>query len=219
MDIFLDESGDLGFNFSFPRTTKYFVISAIIVPDGHVLNFETEISRKISRLKKHHDIPKIQELKAYHSNDRIFMGVIDIMCSQPIEIHSIILNKIRVDGSLHHNTQIIYNYLCGILLTPILIENANVRLVIDPRSAETARPMALPEYLETKAFETLVSQERFGELGNLNLAIARPESTNCHGLQFADFAANATFKAYERENWSMRRRLTRKITREEKWFF
>lgn len=219
MDIFLDESGDLGFNFELRGTSKYFVISTIIIDKENAPSFRTSIRRKLIKLKKRHKIPKSKEVKAYHASEQFFMGMTDLICRQPIKIHSIILKKENTFGRLRDNTQIIYNYLCGILLSTVLMEQTEVRLVLDPRSAETVRPLALPEYLETKVLEGLVSDNRHGEIGRLNLSIERPESSQCPELQVVDFVANATFRAFERNNWTMRSRLNRKVVREERWFF
>ena len=93
--IYLDESGDLGFN---KGSSKYFVISFIAMDTKTNLI----LKRKIKKVKKRHKIGKDVEIKANKSNHSLRVDVLKEICSLPIEIYSITTKKQGINKSLRY---------------------------------------------------------------------------------------------------------------------
>jgi hypothetical protein len=116
--IYLDESGDLGFG---PRSSKYFVLAAIIIRDAE------PVSRCIKRIRQQ-KLPKkyktIPELKFHNSSQTIRTHVLDCVTRTDTHIAYVVLRKHQVYERLKDNQSTLYNYICGSLITKIVTTNS-----------------------------------------------------------------------------------------------
>ena len=186
--IYLDESGDLGFN---KGSSKYFVIFFI------AMNTKTNLvlKRNIIKVKEKHKIGKDIEIKANKSNHSLRVDVLKEICSLPIEIYSITTKKQGINKSLRKDTNIFYNYMVNLILVPYIERSkiSNLCLIADLRINKVSKGMRFGDYLKYKLFFE-------NSLYNVKLDIEYLDSLTSYGLQAVDFIANSIFKSYEQAN-------------------
>ena len=181
--LYLDESGDLGFG---EGASDHFVIAAVCVDRGK----QDHLKRLIRRFKASRSIPHSVELKASTSRaaDR------DILCRKLAEltcsVHYIVVNKSKVKTELRRDTNILYNYVTGLMLAPMLRLLRQARVEMDRRTIKVASGNSLSEYLRIKLWCEMNAP--------VNVTLSFPDSRESLGIQVADFVANAVFRKYER---------------------
>ncbi|OPX78359.1 MAG: hypothetical protein A4E45_01369 [Methanosaeta sp. PtaB.Bin039] len=112
--IYLDESGDLGFG---PRSSKYFVLAAIIAREpGNVQRCVKRV-RQQKLKKKYKTIP---ELKFHNSSQTIRDRVLKCVAATDTDIAYVVLRKHQVFERLKNKQSILYNYLSGSLVAKII---------------------------------------------------------------------------------------------------
>ena len=140
--IFLDESGDLGFDFKKKKTSKFFIVTCLF----------TESKAPIEKIvKKTHS-----ELKLKHKRR---FGVLHAVKEKPITrqrllkrlsekdcfIMTIYLNKNKVYTRLQDEKQVLYNYVTNILLDRVYtkriipIRMKNIELIASRRETNKKR--------------------------------------------------------------------------------
>lgn len=113
MDIYIDESGDIGLG---PKSSPFFVIAALII------NKPPEIKRCFAKIrrnrlkKKYRDVP---ELKFNNSNAVIKRRVLECLSVSDMEFWCSVLRKKDLYQYLRDTPQIVYNYLTGSLIAHI----------------------------------------------------------------------------------------------------
>lgn len=138
MFIFLDESGDLGFDFAKPKTSRYFVITLLVCHDKSAQDeFRRAVSRtlknKLNRKKSGGRI--VQELKGTATTMAVKRYFYRQLPEDGWDIYSVTLNKGRVDEHLRTRTgkKKLYNFLARFILERVMFpEDApHVSLVVD----------------------------------------------------------------------------------------
>ena len=205
--IYLDESGDLGFN---KGSSKYFVISFIAMDTKTNLI----LKRKIKKVKKRHKIGKDVEIKANKSNHSLRVDVLKEICSLPIEIYSITTKKQGINKSLRKDTNIFYNYMVNLILVPYIEESkiSNLCLIADSRINKVSKGMRFGDYLKYKVFFE-------NNLYKIKLDIKYLDSLTSYGLQAVDFITNSIFKSYEQANDRYYKALRGRIIRDNRLYF
>lgn len=191
--LYLDESGDLGFDFVNKKPSKFFTVSVLALSSRHanrqlIKQVKTVLKRKLKVSAK----KPIVELKASKTTldiKRYFYGrVKDIKFG----IYSITLNKKKVYERLIQNKPRVYNYIARKVLDEIPFEKNNgarVELILD-------KCMAKPEIRE---FNTYIRRELESRLPpTVPLDISHLLSHENYGLQAADLFCYGVFQKYER---------------------
>lgn len=138
MFIFLDESGDLGFDFTKQKTTKYFVITVLALDNISVQDeFRKAVRRtlknKLNRKKNKKRI--VHELKGTNTALSIKEYFYRQLPPDGWHIYSLTLNKARTKPHLQTKTgrKKLYNFLSRVLLEKVVFpQNARVvNLAID----------------------------------------------------------------------------------------
>lgn len=141
ISIFLDESGDLGFDFSKNKTSKVFVLNLLVCADLQALaSFKHAVRRtlknKVKQKKKNKDEC---ELKASKTSLEVKKYFFKQLPQTGWGIYSYILNKNRVYDYLKtpQNKHRLYNFISGKLLGKISFgkNTGTVNLVIDRSKA------------------------------------------------------------------------------------
>ncbi len=205
--IYLDESGDLGFN---KGSSKYFVISLITMnPETNLL-----LKRKIIKVKKIYNIGKNIEIKGNKSSYSLRMNILKEICSLPIDIYSITTKKYGINKALRKDTNIFYNYMVNLILVPFIekTKHNNICLIADNRINKVSKGMRFGDYLKYKLFFEK-------SLYNIKLKIDYYDSMTSYGLQAVDFVSNSIFKSYEQGNKIYVRALERNIIQNKKLYF
>jgi len=195
MFIYLDESGDLGFDYSKKKTTKKFVVTLLVCNSAQARKaFEKAVRRtlknKLNRGKKKSRI--VTELKGTKTTlpvKEYFFRHID---NDDWGIYTLALNKRRVNANLRTKPgrQKLYNFLSRFLLEklPLADVTSNVEMVVD-RSKNRA---------EIKDFNLYLGNQLQAMLPlNTAFHIAHQYSTETAGLQAVDLFCWGIFRKHE----------------------
>ncbi|MBI5220448.1 MAG: DUF3800 domain-containing protein [Candidatus Liptonbacteria bacterium] len=188
--IFLDESGDSGFNFAKKRTTKYFLITALFVAHkGPVEKIVRKVRRALAgRERKRH----VGVLHAHYESPKVRTQTLSLLAEKDVSILCIYLNKRRVYTNLQAEQDVLYNYVTNILLDRIyrkklLPVNEPITLVASRRQTN--------KFLNENFKWYLAQQTERNHALRLTAEIksTREEAS----LQIVDFASWAIFRKYE----------------------
>jgi len=193
--IFLDESGDLGFNFLKTKTSKYFVISFLFIENKNHL--EKIVKRTFRRLrynnKKHTGI-----LHCYKEHPKTRIKLLSLVNElNDLSIISIYLNKKKVYTKLQDEKHVLYNYVTNILLdrlyTKKLISTKNkVYLIASKRETNKFLNSNFKTYLENQ-----VSKNH-----HLDLEVLIRNCREEKSLQVVDFISWTIFRMLEHRDKS-----------------
>lgn len=202
--IYLDESGDLGFN---KKSSKWFIFTIAIVSTPRSLE---HVIKKIWRpLKEKHK--RLGELHAYYANDitrrRMLKQLNEI---DDLKILCVILNKQKVYADLKNKKNYLYNYTADILLDRLHTKgmfgpNEPIHLFVDRKDTKKRLRENFINYLTDS-----MQKRRDG--------IFRLEFHSSHEnkpLQAVDFISWAIFRKYERDEFEFYEIIKSKITDEQ----
>ena len=195
MFIYLDESGDLGFDFQKKKTTKKFIITLLVYnSDAARKEIDKAVKRtlknKLHRKKKKARI--VSELKGTSTAIGIKKYFFRHINNDQWSLYSLILNKSRVEK--HLRTRIgkkkLYNFLSRFLMEHLNLSNVqrNVELIVD-RCKNKEEVKDFNQYLVNQ-LEALLPL-------NTNLNIAHLTSLESTGLQAVDLFSWGIFRKHE----------------------
>lgn len=184
MFIYLDESGDLGFDFSKPKTSRYFVITLLVchskqVQDGFRSAVTRTLKNKLNHKKSNYRM--VEELKGSKTTLTIKQYFAKQLPAQGWDIYSVTLNKSRVQENLRSRTgkKKPYNFLAHFILekVPFAEDVPMVSLIVDRCKNKE----------EIKDFNTYMANQLEALLPlNARLAIDHLSSDENAGLQAVD---------------------------------
>jgi len=209
--IFMDESGDLGFNFRKKKTSRYFVITFLSVANKAPI--ERIVKKTFQRFslkdRKHH--PGVLHCHKELSSTRL--KVLRSLNEKDVRILSIYLNKSKVYTKLHDEKQVLYNYVTNILLDRIyskkLIPSEGTIHLIASR-CETNK--FFNENFKNYLKRNLSLYHRL----HLDVQIKTPGEEK--GLQVTDFACWAIFRKREHGDDSYWKIIKEKVIEESPLF-
>ena len=193
MNLYLDESGDLGWTLDKPNrfggSSKYITITGILISESD----EKYISRFISHIyKKYRLTPKIEKKGANFIPDhsRFISSQLNkvINKSESFRIISITVSKENVNEALRRDKNIFYNYVLGLLIKGHVIECESIKIVIDKRTIKVSHGQSFPDYIKTQIW---------GEGHNIDIDCEFVESDTNKMIWFADWFANFVWRYYE----------------------
>ncbi len=136
--IYLDESGCLGFDFSKKGTSKYFIVTLLVISSKTTLKiFKKAVNRtiknKIAKGKKIKARKINIELKGYKTDLSVKKYFWKQTKSCNFQIYTLALEKQTVHKELRKNKSRLYNYLSQLLLEKVDFKNAknSVNLIFD----------------------------------------------------------------------------------------
>jgi hypothetical protein len=180
LDIFLDESGDLGWS---TGSSRHLVIATVCTRQRRRLR------KMLRRVKVSNGVPLGRELKASRASSKFRRELLNALSADPqCYCRAIVIHKPNVVPKLR-TSNVLYNYAAGLLLAPHIRGLSRVNLCVDPRELKVDAPFTFDEYLRVKLYAEMHSE--------VELTIDRPESSASPGLQVADFLANAVFRHFE----------------------
>lgn len=133
MYIYLDESGDLGFNFNNKRTPRYFVITILLCNNEDTLSRISRAVKKTLRNKLQSKIKRPKELKGGETTlaiKKYFLASIDYINNW--YLYAIIIDKHKIVKNVFPIPTVhrLYNYISRELLKYVSFNNAHDRLVL-----------------------------------------------------------------------------------------
>lgn len=192
MVIFLDESGDLGFDFTKAKTTKKFVITLLVCEtkdsiDGFKKAVRRTLKNKLNQ-KKH----KISELKGTKTTIAVKEYFYRQIPCDGWQIYTVVLNKRRVFDELQktRSKKKLYNFLARFILEQIDLTS--------PGAAVTLVTDRCKNREEIKDFNNYLANQLDALLPlNVPLNIYHELSHEDTGLQAVDLFCWGIFRKYE----------------------
>jgi hypothetical protein len=192
--IYLDESGDLGWNFSAPHrqggSSRYLTIASLCVSPE-----KKHLPKRVVRglYDKFGWSPATEKKWAQmNANERTeFANAAKKMCDKHGEIqpHAIVVKKENVENHIRADANKLYNYMIGLSLTEVMALHDRVTLVPDPRSIKVESGNSLHDYLQIQLW--------FVRKAKTVLRTMPEDSKHCLGLQFVDMFAGLVQSRFE----------------------
>ena len=193
MFIYLDESGDLGFDFGKPKTSKKFVITLLVCRNQEAQRkFQKAVRRTLRKKLNKKRRGQVTELKGTRTTLAIKQYFFRGVTEGSWQIYSVVLNKERVYSYLQSKDSKpkLYNFLTRFLLEKLPLRQtfANVRLVVD-RSKNRREIRDFNQYLRNQ-IEGLLPL-------NTGFQVEHRSSQEDPCLQSADLFCWGIFRKYE----------------------
>ena len=197
--LYLDESGDLGFDFISKKPSRYFTVTILAVSSYSGNKAITKAVIKTLKRKLNKKINKkriIHELKGSETNFEVKRYLYEQLQGIEFGIYSITLNKRREYSHLAMKKSHVYNYIARSVLDRIPFEQApeRVYLIIDKSKSKP----------EIKEFNRYIMEQLQGRLNpRIPLDIMHVKSVENKGIQTADMFSWGIFRQYEKKdtNW------------------
>jgi hypothetical protein len=187
--ILLDESGDLGFDFSKKKTTRFFVITILFTRSKRPIEKCVRLVHRSLRekYKKIHNVLHATKEEPI-TRQRMLRKLVEKECT----LMTIYLNKKRVYTRLQNEKVILYNYVTNILFDRIMTKRLvsitePIHLIASKRETN--------KFLNENFRSYLKSQLRNIHKLDLHIEIKRPAEEK--SLQAVDFASWAIFRKLE----------------------
>lgn len=209
--IFLDESGDLGFNFNNKKTSKYFVICCLFV------NKERPISKIVNKIFSGFSKKEIKNhsgtLHAFKERPSTRQKLLKLLNEKDISIISIYLNKSKVYTKLQDEKHVLYNYVTNILLDRIYTKkliptNNPIELIASRRETN--------KFLNDNFCDYLSNQISENHKLKITIRIKTPQESKC--LQVVDCVCWSIFRKREWRDESYANLIKSKIVEESPLF-
>ena len=209
--IFLDESGDLGFDFDKRGTSKYFVVTLLFLDDGKsgvekvVKKTHAELAAKFRR--------RIGVLHAVKEKAVTRQRLLKRLAEKDCAIMAIYLNKRKVFTRLQDEKQVLYNYVTNILLDRIFVK----KIVSPEKPIElVASRRETNKFLNENFKDYLQRQVKNKHRGIMRVSIKTPAEEK--SLQAVDFVSWSFFRKYERSDDSYYKIFKRRVVEESPLF-
>ena len=194
--LYLDESGDLGFDLVNKRSSKYFTICILLLKNTEskrkiTKNVERTLRKKINPKNKRNRI--VQELKGTSTKIEIKKYFFNKIKDLEFYIYSITLNKIRVYDYLVRDKSRIYNWIVRLLLDSVDFTEVQNRifLIIDKSKSR-------PQIVE---FNQYIYRQLMTKVDpKIPLEIKHKDSCSDYGLSAVDLFSWGIFRKYERKD-------------------
>lgn len=201
MYIFLDESGDMGFDFSSKNPSKMFIITLMICDDDITLGKIKKSVNRTRRKKLGKNKGSSQELKGSKTHISVKEYFLEKMPESGWRLYCVALNKQRVFPELTTTEakEKFYNFLSNFLLQKLRIPETinSVSLIVD-RSKSSKGIQDFNGYISRKIREIIPPKA--------SLYINHESSIDNPALQAVDLFSWGFFRMYERDDsdWYLR---------------
>lgn len=203
MTIYLDESGDLGFE---SGGSDYFVITFIAVEN------KTVLKRAVRKVRRKHRLPQGIELKGSGTSSKIKKDLLKRLTKLDFSVYTIVMKKANVYPRLRQDTNILYNYVAGLIMVPYIKKQNYVSIVADRRIVSVTSGFKLNEYLIYKVWYELRA--------DVEMHIQHEDSKWAYGIQAVDVVCNSRiFRKYESGDERFYNLISGKIKEEQQLFF
>ncbi|WP_215880413.1 DUF3800 domain-containing protein [Acidithiobacillus albertensis] len=201
--IYLDESGDLGWQFDYPPgrggSSRYLVIAALVTPpekDGVtercIRGLYGSRGWSSAREKKWSEMTRT-------GRNAFTEAALAIANNHPeISYHAIVVEKCNVQNHIRADANKLYNYMTRLLLLDVMAAHDRVTFVPDPRSIKVQSGNSLHDYLQTELW--------FTKSVETVLETNPRDSKHCRNLQFVDMLAGVVAAKYEQgiaDHWDI----------------
>jgi hypothetical protein len=188
--LYLDESGDLGFDFFARQPSKYFTVTILAVQGVENNRVLLKAVKKAIKRK----LPRGQmELKGAKDSISVKKYFYSLAEDIPFEIYAVTLNKRRVYESLAKQRDRVYNFIARNVLDKIPVESASTRIAVIIDKSKSRK--------EIREFNEYIVRHVKGRIDpRVPLDIGHWASHENAGLQAVDAFSWGIFRKYERED-------------------
>ena len=195
MIIFLDESGDLGFDFAKPKTSRKFVITLLVCQNRDATDcLRKAVSRTLKNKLNHKKGGRtVQELKGTESSLEVKQYFYRQLRRAGWQLYTVVLNKVRVNEDLRRpdTKKKLYNFLARFILEKIDLNSAAPAVTLVTDRCKNRE--------EIRDFNTYVANQLEALLPlNVPLNIYHERSHDNQGLQAVDLFCWGIFRKYEK---------------------
>ncbi|HEX9757097.1 MAG TPA: DUF3800 domain-containing protein [Nitrospiria bacterium] len=189
--LYLDESGDLGFDFFGKRPSRFFTV-AIMAVDG------IEENRKIIKavrktIRRKFPIKRDVELKGVRTRIEIKQYFYSLIRPVRFSIYALTLNKRRVYDELATQKDRVYNFISRKVLDQFPFEDAETRIQLYLDRCKSK--------LEVREFNSYLERQLKSRIDpRVPLSIDHADSSDNPGLQVIDLFAWGIFRKYEKKD-------------------
>ena len=192
--LYLDESGDLGFDFVNKKPSKFFTITILAVSSDERNKALISATKKVIRKKLNpKNKNKIHELKGSQTTLEIKKYFYKQVKEIKFGIYSITLNKKRLYDDLSRNKDRVYNFIARQVIDQIPFEKFNdnaIDLIVD-------RSKGKPEISDFNGY--IKGQLEAKITPKIPINIRHLKSHENHGLQACDLFSHGIFLKHERD--------------------
>lgn len=186
--IYVDESGDLGWNFDLPYrhggSSRYLTIAATLVSNENKHHPKRLIKSLYKRLGISVSNNEVKWAKIKEP-DRVWvadeMMKLKVKLGQDLSLMSITVRKENVLQHIRSDSNKLYNYMMNLLLSKEMAKHTVVSLIPDQRSIKVSSGDSMHDYLQTQLWFELKAATQ--------LETQPLDSSKCSGLQFSDMLA------------------------------
>lgn len=203
-NVYLDESGDLGwvFNLDYRRggSSRYLTIAYIIMPrETHHL-----LGRLVKECYNKWGIDPKKEMKgnlmSYSRKDDIVKAVIKMFSNEPrAHMGAVTVKKENVQAHIRKDPNKLYNYMMGLALLEPIKAYEDVELIRDNRSIKVEEGKSIGYYLQMQLWFTLDVETKLHDMPT-------DSKTSAH-IQFVDWISYIVWSAFEDRKVDHYRRL------------
>lgn len=187
--LYLDESGDLGFDFFTRRPSRFFTVCILALQGMDNNRRLLSAVKKTCRRKLSRSRPV--ELKGAHTSLAVKRYFYDLVATIPLEIYALTLNKRRVYDELATRKDRVYNFIARNVLDRLAIDQAASRIEFIIDRSKSKR--------EIQDFDDYITRQLKGRIDpKVPLDIYHHRSDENVGLQAVDLFAWGIFRKHER---------------------
>ena len=198
LHLFLDESGDLGFDFVNKKPSKFFTITILVLSSTDanrklIKAIKKTLSRKLNLKNKN----KVHELKGSSTTMEIKKYFYEQVKNIEFSICSITLNKKRLYQNLVKDKDRVYNFIARQVIDRIPLEKGEMRTVELIVDKSKGKP-------EIENFNSYIRTQLKTKIDpSIPINIYHRKSHEDSGLQACDMFCYGIFSAHEnnKEEW------------------
>ena len=194
--LYLDESGDLGFDFVNKKPSRFFTVCIVVIKGR---KSRDRIARMVKRTLRKKLNPKnrrkrmVQELKATSTTLKVKEYFYHKVKNEKFSIYALTLNKKRVYSRLVKDKSRVYNWIARLLTDEIDFSLANMRIEF-----VVGKSKSKPEIIEFNKYVKAFVEGRVDP--QIPFVIRHEDSKKDLCLNMADLFAWGIFRKYERRD-------------------
>ena len=194
MQVYFDESGDLGWTFNKPYgdggSSRYLTIAFLFI-DESLKSIPKRIIKDLYRKRKQSSAIELKGCRLKQEEKEEFINKTKRMLKKyrSIKLAAITVKKENVAAHIREDKNLIYNFMTKLVIPEYVKGYQKVDLFPDPRSIKVQSTNSLKDYLQIHLwFELKVSTKLYKHTIT---------SDNNLNIQFADVLANIIWESYE----------------------
>ena len=206
--LYLDESGDLGFDFFMKNPSGVFTVCVLTLRGVDHNRRLLSAVKKTCRRKLSRSRPA--ELKGAFTSLDVKKYFYKLVAPIPFEIYALTLNKRRVYDELTKRKDRVYNFIARNLLDHLPLDQATTRIELVIDRSKSNREIA--------DFNGYITRQLMGRIDpRVPLDIYHHRSAENLGLQAADLFAWGVFRKYERRDTAWFEVFEKKVRYDERY--